>query len=130
MILLNCIYFKGSWQYKFPKNKTYDGKFYIDEINTVPVQFMTQKSEFMFGGIEEFNWASILSLPYANSDMTMLFVLPRQIHELPELINNMTNFDWSTVDSRMYPTQVVVTIPKFNASFEQRIEGNLKNVSC
>jgi serpin B len=129
MILLNCIYFKGTWQYTFPKKQTYPGRFFIDETNTVPVKFMTQKTEFMFGYLEDFDGASILSLPYKNSDMTMLFVLPRRKNGLPDIVNNMTNFDWSTIDQFMGLVEVKVTIPKFNVTFDQTIDGVLKNVS-
>ena len=129
MILLNCIYFKGTWQYMFQKKYTYAGKFFIDETNTVPVQYMTQKTHFMYGFVEELNFASILSLPYKNSDITMLFVLPRKKTGLPEIVNKMSKFDWSTIDQWMGMVQVKVTIPKFNVSFEEEINDVLKNVS-
>lgn len=129
MILLNCIYFKGTWQYMFQKKNTHAGKFFIDETNTVPVQYMTQKAHFMYGFVEELNFASILSLPYKNSDMTMLFVLPRKKTGLPDIVNNMSNFDWSTIDQQMGSVEVKVTIPKFNISFEEEINNVLKNVS-
>ncbi|CAG9810356.1 unnamed protein product [Chironomus riparius] len=129
MILLNCIYFKGTWQYKFLKKNTFTGKFFLDETNTVPAQFMTQKTYFSFGYIEELNYASVLSLPYKNSDMTMLFVLPRKKDGLPSLISNMSMVDWSSIDKIMGEIEVKVTIPKFNISFEQDVDGTLKNVS-
>ncbi|XP_070507847.1 uncharacterized protein [Chironomus tepperi] len=128
MILLNCIYFKGSWLYKFPKHKTYTGQFYIDETNTVSVQYMTQKADFMFGYIEKLGWAQTVSLPYKDSDMTMLFILPRYKYGLPDLVNNMTNYDWSTIDQQMWLSEVIVKIPKFNVSFDQQIDKTLKNM--
>ncbi|CAG9810357.1 unnamed protein product [Chironomus riparius] len=127
MILVNCIYFKGEWLYTFNKSLTFTGNFFVDNTNTVPVDFMTIKSKFSYGYISEFE-SMVVSLPYKNSDMTMLLVLPRNKTGLPYVISKMSDFDWSTVDKNMRVVNVNVTMPKFNITFDSHIDSILKNM--
>jgi len=128
MVLVNVIYFKGDWLYSFNKSLTFTNSFFIDDKSTVPVEFMTIKTRFLNGFIPEFQ-SFVVSLPYKNSDMTMLLVLPRNKTGLPHVVSKMSDFDWTTIDQRMMMSSVNVTMPKFNITFDSHIDGILKNVS-
>lgn len=128
MVLVNCIYFKGEWLYTFNKSRTFTGNFFVDDTNTVPVDYMTIKTKFLNGYINELE-SVVVSLPYKNSDMTMLLILPRNKTGLPYVVSKLSDFDWSTIDQRMRLTNVNVTMPKFNITFDMHIDAILKNVS-
>lgn len=128
MVLVNVIYFKGDWLYSFNKSRTFTDSFFIDDKSTVPVDFMTIKTRFLNGYIPEFQSFAV-SLPYKNSDMTMLLVLPRNKTGLPYVVSKMSDFDWTTIDQKMMMSSVNVTMPKFNITFDSHIDGILKNVS-
>lgn len=129
MILVNCIYFKGIWETQFPKNQTYRGSFFIDNKNTIQVDYMNVKAKFKVGYFDDFDGFQTLSLPYKNSGMTMLLVLPQNITGLPNLISKMSSFDWTKIEDMMYSMTVNVIMPKFNITFDSKIQNNLKKVS-
>lgn len=128
MILVNCIYFKGTWQLTFPKNATRQGNFFLDNTTSVKVDFMNLKNRFRFGIFRELNFASVVSLPYRDSGMSMMLVLPENKTGLPDLLSVMHKVDWSTVDEQLGMETVNVTIPKFNASFDELLNEHLKDV--
>lgn len=128
MVLVNVIYFKGEWLYTFNKSRTFTGSFNVDDKSTVPVDYMTIKTRFLNGYIPELQ-SFVVSLPYKNSDMTMLLVLPRNKTGLPHVVNKMSDFDWSAIDQKMMMGNINVTMPKFNITFESHIDGILRNVS-
>lgn len=129
MIIANCIYFKGIWKNTFSKNRTFKDQFFIDNKNTVRVEYMTVKATFKYRYFSDLGEFTAVSLPYDNSGMTMLLILPKNKTGLSNLISKMSNFDWTKIEDSMYETSVNVTIPKFNVTFDSNIEQNLKKVS-
>lgn len=52
MILVNAVYFKGTWKKRFAAKETIKMPFYISDENKVAVQMMTQKECFPFADIK------------------------------------------------------------------------------
>lgn len=90
---------------------------------------MTQEMETKYIYSNELNGFMALSLPYADSSMTMLLVMPENKTGLSNLISNMSNFDWTNIEKKMTMRSVNITMPRFNVSFESSIESTLKEVS-
>lgn len=64
LMLVNAIYFKGSWKYQFPKENTFDGKFYVGKGKSVTTPLMALTgTELYYSHATKFN-AKILRLPY------------------------------------------------------------------
>lgn len=63
LLLLNAIYFKGSWAVPFTKELTTDGAFHLNSKNTVNVPLMTNFNDFETSTIKSPN-ARIIKLPY------------------------------------------------------------------
>lgn len=63
LLLLNAIYFKGSWTFPFTKELTTDGPFHLNSINTVNVPLMTNYNYFETSILTSLN-ARIISLPF------------------------------------------------------------------
>lgn len=57
MVLVNAIYFKGFWENQFIKRRTKKDKFYISETDTVDVDMMFVKVDFLF-----FNYKNVIDL--------------------------------------------------------------------
>lgn len=101
LMLLNYLYFKGTWEQKFPKEMTYYRNFRVDEKTNVRVPMMTNKGNYMAAADHELD-CDILQLPYTGN-ISMLIALPRKITGMrtleqeisPTVINkwlkNMTN---------------------------------------
>uniref|UniRef100_A0A8C8A045 Serpin peptidase inhibitor, clade D (heparin cofactor), member 1 n=1 Tax=Oryzias sinensis TaxID=183150 RepID=A0A8C8A045_9TELE len=101
LMLLNYLYFKGTWEQKFPKEMTYYRNFRITEKTSVRVPMMANKGNYLAAADHELD-CDILQLPYSGN-ISMLIALPRKISGMrtlerqisPTVVNkwlkNMTN---------------------------------------
>ena len=110
--LLNAIYFKGTWKYKFDKSYTQDEDFYLPgnagDVATRPM--MHQAEEFYYA---ETNDYKALRLPYGNETFQMTILLPlsdSQPNNLPKIPGKKT---WDELNKKMKKTQVDVSLPRF-----------------
>lgn len=112
MILMNAIYFKGTWHYQFNKSRTVQAIFHDDLRNLAsPKSFMHVA--------EHFNWASfgdgqMIELPYKDHKLSMIIYLPHQ--RTSDLTAFMNMFSSETLRQRineMQNTTVIFSMPKF-----------------
>lgn len=127
VFLVNAIYFKGQWEQPFDTNKTFTGDFYINETETVPVDYMNVKDYFYHTMITDLD-AHALELKYANSNMSLITVLPNNRTGLSELESKLQEFNLASITSNMYSEEIDVTIPKFTIEFQSNLNDVLKNV--
>jgi serpin B len=127
VVLVNAIYFKGIWEHQFDKEKTFTGAFYLDEEKTVDVEYMTIKKHFRYGIFEDLQAAAV-ELPYKNSDISMLILLPFKKTGLPELENKLKTTSLDTISNQMYSTEVNVEIPKFKIEFDIELKDPLEKM--
>ncbi|KAF7803117.1 serpin-ZX-like [Senna tora] len=107
LVLVNALYFKGSWDRKFDPSKTSTRNFNLldgqnnNNNNIVQVPFMTSKSryeKYYFTSLESFK---ILKIPYQNGPNNnnninpfkffMYFFLPHENDGLPNLIHTLNS---------------------------------------
>jgi len=81
-VLLNAIYFKGTWASQFQKSSTHDAPFNLSAGKQVPVPMMYQKSDFKL--LEEKDFQAV-SLPYRGKSLSMVVLLPRTVNGLAAL---------------------------------------------
>lgn len=127
VVLVNAIYFKGDWEYKFNKDRTYEGDFFVSETEKVPVEFMTIKKKFNYGVLDDLD-ATALEMKYANSNFSFVIVLPNSRTGLPALESKLHNYYLAKITQQMYSQEVDVTIPKFKVEFEINLNDVLKKV--
>ncbi|KAM3940038.1 heparin cofactor 2 [Leptodactylus fuscus] len=77
MLLINSIYFKGTWENKFPLEHTYNANFRVSEKEVVKVPMMKLKGSFLFAMDSELD-CEVLQLPYVGN-VSMLIVLPHKL---------------------------------------------------
>lgn len=114
MMAVNTIYLNAKWAQKFDKNLTTEREFKTLSGERLRVPFMCRTLHTNYHCENQF---SAVSLPYANSTLEMLFILPgenvalRQIEEMlsESFINRVIG---------MYKEEVRVIIPRFE--FEMR----------
>lgn len=126
LVLLNAIYFKADWEFKFPKNRTFKGPFYTSKNQTVEVEFMNQKAKFYWG--DSFQ-STILEMRYANSNFSFVIVLPNSNTNLAA-VESILNFDKlnTFLSNSVDLIDVNVTIPKFGVEFEIDLKDILEKV--
>lgn len=122
MLLLNAIYFKGTWQYKFNETDS-RASFAISKNNQMPVHMMKQTNRLRFGEINfgEFwdpdtglRW---VELPYEGDQISMILLLPKTRFALEENLEQVTGShlqDIFKVIKRNYnPNKIHLKLPKF-----------------
>jgi serpin B len=118
VVLVNAIYFKGIWAYKFNKLATIPMPFYLNEQDTVETDFMSLKKNLPYAQLPELG-ATALELPYKDSDISMMIILPDSKTGLLALENKINELNLFQVSSRFSNNQkVVVLIPKFKIETE------------
>ncbi|MFT7809120.1 leukocyte elastase inhibitor-like [Arapaima gigas] len=118
LVLVNAIYFKGSWEKKFNENDTVTKPFQLNKNETKPVEMMFQKRKFNLTFIPEVG-CQILEMPYVGKQLSMLIMLPRKIEDdstgLEKLEQQLTYenlTEWTRPDM-MNEVTVTVGLPKF-----------------
>lgn len=126
MVLLNAIYFKGSWRepfdHKLTRRKHFYNKGQRSQFKKVPMMF--QKEQFLF--VEKDTYKA-LELPYDGDSIVMLILLPNETDGLPHLEKMLTaDLLKDTLTSLSY-CEVQVTLPKVNMEYSMRMsESSVK----
>lgn len=115
-ILLNAVYFKGSWEQKFDSNQTKPGNFYNkgkDVAVSVPFMHLRRK-EFNFIERELAGTkVQVLEMPYAGN-ISMYIVLPDARNGLEGLTSKITLPQLDEASEQLFlESEINLTIPKF-----------------
>ena len=73
MFLINAIYFKGTWKYRFEEENTRDDIFILPDSSQKPCRMMVQAGEFQYFSNDSFQ---AVDLPYGDSLFSMVIFLP------------------------------------------------------
>ncbi|XP_072880317.1 leukocyte elastase inhibitor-like isoform X1 [Hemitrygon akajei] len=118
LVLVNAIYFKGSWAEKFDEQCTQEMPFRLNKNESKPVQMMYKSDKFLFRHIPEVN-IKVLELPYVEKDVSMVILLPDDIMDdstgLEKLERTLTLEklqEW-TLQTKMEKIEVSVHLPRF-----------------
>lgn len=128
MVLVNAIYFKGFWTYQFDPKATYRAPFFLNDNDSVDVDFMRVKKHFKYGFLEKLD-ATAVELPYKDSDISMLIILPNKRTGLADLEKNLHNVDLAEISRNMYSQEVNVELPKFKIEFDIELNEPLQKVN-
>lgn len=113
MVLVNAIYFKGTWATPFPASSTKPDKFYARPDSTLTVPFMHQHGQFSYA---ENDQLQMLALPYLGQQLQMLVLLPRRRDGIGLLESSLTPASLTAWTSGMRNQPVNVALPKFKMS--------------
>jgi serine protease inhibitor len=121
MFLINAVYFKGDWAYRFDKSRTQPGTFHAPD-GDVTVQMMYQEGKFRVLGGENF---AAIDLPYGHELFRMTILLPDAGVQLNELVGALTPENWKEWISQLdqAPTRELdVYLPRFELEWESRLK--------
>ena len=100
-MLINAIYFKANWRYKFNERQTRSMKFNVRnglEVNYPHGMNMIQNLRYADMTRTGFP-AKVLELPYENENFRMLLILPNNNINIENL--NLRNLDYGNLESRL-----------------------------
>ncbi|XP_053602606.1 alaserpin-like isoform X17 [Plodia interpunctella] len=127
-VLVNAIYFKGSWLEKFDPKLTQNKKFQVSKDKSVDLPFMYKNKNFKYGESQELN-AQLLELPYQGEEASFLVVLPREVDGLAALEEKLKDPTvlQKAIDN-MSPQEVNVYLPKFKIETTTDLKQALENM--
>ncbi|KAH8299901.1 hypothetical protein KR044_007356 [Drosophila immigrans] len=144
VILVNSIYFRAKWAKRFPIEQTVLGDFWINDKQRMQLPMMRQVSglfksrisynfinfqigRFRFGQSRKLK-SRILQMPFEQSDLTMLLIVPFEIDGLPELKLKLKEFDLNKVALKSVMHDCEVFLPKFKIECDLDLKVPLKKM--
>ena len=125
--LLNAIYFKGTWQWKFDKNETQEEAFTRTDggMGTTYLPMMHQTAELDYTETNDFQ---ALRLPYGNGAYQMTILLPCEGKKIINLTSAMTAQTWKQLQQQMEGTTVDVKLPRFESDTDVNLIPIMKEL--
>lgn len=109
-VILNAIYFKGSWSEAFPVAQTQPGAFWTTTTTSVQVPFMNNE---MTAAYTQQTNVSIAELPYMGNSVVMDILLPTARDGLASLEASLSQTELNQYFSDLTTTSLSVSLPKF-----------------
>jgi len=126
MFLINAIYFKGLWKYKFDKSKNFSSNFYLSDGTTKQVEMMQQWAKLSSYSNNIF---SMVQLPFGRGNWAMDLILPKNETSLKTVINEMTASSWNNWTSMIgEPSEIQISIPPFKFEYEKTLNEILSKM--
>lgn len=125
MYLINAVYFKSDWKYKFDKVKTAKSDFNLDANHKVQADFMIAKATVNRLRSED---AYIYELPYGNEKYSMVIALPADNTSIAEFAASVSPEKWKGWMAAMQKTGMEIKMPKFKFSYAGTLNDQLTNL--
>ena len=131
--LVNAIYFKGFWQNQFDKKATRKQQFFVSESEKVEVQMMNLTKNFKHVEDGGELACQLLELPYQGEDLSMVILLPHDIHGLGKLEEDLTHDKLQkalALVSQSHPHKVEVSLPRFKLTQQFKLNEILARMGA
>ncbi|XP_062715738.1 leukocyte elastase inhibitor [Aedes albopictus] len=139
MLLVNAIYFKGTWLYKFNETETNKrATFESSKNNKMPVHMMSQTNKLRFGEInygmysdseQGLRW---VELPYDGDELSMIVLLPKTQFQLDEMVRraNGSHFQeiFQVIRRNHNPLKIHLKMPRFTIKTSVSLVEPLKKL--
>lgn len=128
MLLLNAVYFKGSWAHAFDERETQEGDFYLDTDSGAPRRVSYMQTEHAFPMMDHALFEAV-ALAYGNNKYSMVALRPRDgvsVAELVELFSAPGQWDSLLGPSSAQERTVKLHVPKFKFSYSNTLNDELE----
>lgn len=131
LVLLNAVYFKGTWKSKFDARKTHPQKFYNyglpSKVKDVPMMRLTER--FLYTSNHEHKVEAI-EMPYKGENISMLVLLPHERDGLEVLEKSLSIAKLHTIRYELDKTKVFLTLPKFKVEYSREMSGDFQGLGA
>jgi serpin B len=122
LILINAIYFKGTWQKQFDAARTQPRDFTSADGAVTQVPMMTQQERFPYNQTPLFQ---IIRLAYADERLGMYILLPPRGAALDDILAELTPQNWHTWTTELRAEKGTIVLPKFTLMSEYELNEPL-----
>jgi serine protease inhibitor len=114
MVLLNALYFHGTWATPFSSANTHDGPFTTVSGSSVQIPFMSNRATYAYAEGAQYQ---AISLPYGDGRYTMRIVLPKSGTSVGTLLKKLSTARWNAWTGTLKNTPVVLKLPRFTIQY-------------
>ncbi|CAB3238336.1 unnamed protein product [Arctia plantaginis] len=125
VIVLNALYFKGSWRHQFAPNATKYDQFYISPNVIKEIPFMNLNEKFYYTESAKLG-AKILRMPYLGKKFSMYIIVPIDLLGMSRVMSNINVL--RTEMNNLREHYVDVKLPKFKFDYTSQLGGILKEL--
>ena len=123
MVLLNAVYFKGTWKTEFDQKKTSKQLFYNFNNEKKYVDTMSVTEEYNYYEDKDLQ---IVELPYTKDSMSAVILLPNKNKNINDFISELNDDKLQKLLKRMNPTKIDLQLPKFKLETKYNLIPILK----
>lgn len=126
-VLMNAIYFNGTWTDPFSKKYTRQENFqgYTRDIKKVDV--MHQNHKFNYADNSQY---SAVELPYGNGQYSMTMLLPNEGVSIDEMMKQLTTTELAKLQQQMEKCIVDLKLPRFSTTTDVRLNAPLSTLGA
>jgi len=126
MVLLNAIYFYGTWTNEFDEEGTHNLPFNKTDGTGIEVPMMSKLEKLPYTSNNLFK---AIKMPYGNGQYNMVVLLPVGGNNSQDIINEFSSSNWKNwMESFELADRVQITMPRFKYAFEISLKEVLKTL--
>jgi len=123
MYLINAIYFKGTWKYKFNTSVTKDASFTCADGSIATCKLMSHENTYAYYSD---NSVQAIDLPYGDRSFSMTVILPSSGISIDQFASALTQAQWNIIISKLDSAKIDLYLPKFTLNFSKLLSDELK----
>jgi serine protease inhibitor len=124
MLLINAIYFKGSWRDRFDAARTEDAPFRAAS-GDQPMRLMHRDGTMRYLSTPTFD---VVDLPYGNSAFSMTVVLPHAGTSVETVASSLQSAQWTSWMSQLRDASVQLYLPRFRLEWQRKLNDDLTSL--
>jgi len=121
MVLINAIYFKGTWTFEFDPQDTSDDTFHAPSGDKT-VKMMHLKGDLRHLWTEDFE---AVDLPYGNEYFSMTLFLPAQDKGVDDIVAMLNDENWTSWMESFSEEETDLYLPRFELEYENSLVEEL-----
>lgn len=125
LVLINAIYFKGTWKYAFNKSNTRSQSFFTTRDKEKSVKMMHLSRKFPYFETENFQ---SVTLPYKDTRLSLKLFLPKKNSDLSMFESGITEEQWKKWKNRFSYRKGHVGLPRFKIKDKMGLKVPLSNL--
>jgi serpin B len=125
MVILNAVYFKGTWASPFKKGLTQEDEFTTLCGDKRPIKMMNQLENLSYFQNASFQ---AVAIPYKSNRQSLYVFLPNKKTKWPLFLAEFTQINWNNWLPKFSRAKVYLSLPKFTIRFSQDLSSGLEKI--